>query len=492
MGIFAYGDTRCFSVVKRATGNLIDFFDVETGGAAVYTTANSVATTSATSMYFRNRLYIFFNTATLAPGVNYDGSTFAVTGYTGSSLTPVAGTVFKNRAYLVQLDAASYWYSEIDAVTGACTSVDLSGITEQKTTLSCIASFTLSDQSTTEEIMTFIMGNGEVLFYTGSYPDSPTWGLAGKAKIGNPVGYNSTIKYQGDTLVLCDSGVVSLRELFLRGATASQQVSINSRIQNSWKTLVTAARAFFGTSAGPIIPNTSGGIVGNIRGVYETSTDRIIITFPCGFFTSGAFDLLINTYFIFDTLLQSWTIHNTQTNSAGANYGNVNDICYYKNKTRVLYQVSPAPANSYVTVGTKEGATSSSSFPFDDLNPTELAAAGDAIPYNYKMVTAPIPMSKTQVTLLTGFEVILKTDTYIGTTRNSWKLIGDFGAIETTTQQSQPVNTNIYKTLVNVGIEANYVQIELAGGTQQSPPATVGLNLYAMNIWHDNGEKGSR
>lgn len=467
LGLYPYGDTKLFAAVYRSFGAGIDFTDAETG-TVEFTTGNQLSITAVNSLFFNNYLFFFFNTATFAPGYHWNGAAMAATTYTGNvaNFWPIGGNVYNKRAYLIQLNEPAYWYTPLSAITGVCTKVSLGEFLQQKATLSAIASFTLSENATIQYVQAFIFSNGEILFYTGSYPDSADWTLLGSAKIGQPLFAQSVIPYQGDTLIMCDSGVVSLRDLFQRGSQKAIGLSVNSLIQRSWRALVQDMRRLLNRPNGPI---TGGYLVGNVRGVYDPKSDRIIISFPYylqsnGAATNGSY------YFIFDNQLEAW-YH-------GRSFGGiVYDIAAYKNKVLLL---GKSLVSSTYMVWEKEGSTG-----YMDRRNDDASDVG----YDYTMTSAPIPFPKTAVYETTGIEPIIQSDLY---TETNWTLISDFGKQTTNNQNiSDTMGTSITKPLVNAGIQnITYVQVAMNGTTVAGK--TVGLDLYSYNVWYNSGDIGSR
>ena len=474
MGFFPYGDTKLISPVKSTGTGFIDFYDCETGVSGL-TTINSLSTTAFSTVYFAGYLFFFPNTSTLAPGFFWNGSAYGTAGYTGSgNFWPIGGNAYKNRIYLIQLNEAAYWYPTgsvgINAISGACTKIDLTGLTEQSCTLSSIASFTLSDQTSTQEYQSFIMSNGEVLFYEGSYPDSPTWRQVGKAKVGQPLYSGSTIRYQGDTLLMCDSGVISLRALFLAGSENAENLSANKNMQNSWRRLIQGIRLTLNNPVGPINPGLTNG---TIRGIYDPKSDRIIISFPfrlnrdTGVVTARSF------YFVFYTPLQAWFFHESEGDR-------IDDICVYKNGVRLLAQtINQSTGDLELMTYTKEGSSN-----YQDRNSADTAD----VSYNFEMISAPVPFPKTAVYEATFIEPILESDLYDTTL---WYFVADFGRQTSTEQTTNAATTSVAKPGVNVGMQnITYVQVQILGVTAAAK--TVGLYLYSYNVWYDSGDKASR
>jgi hypothetical protein len=453
-------------VTHQATGfGFVEIYDVDAGTVA-YTTV-ATGSDAFTSLYFNNRLFLFGTIHT--PGYVYDGSTFAVIGYTGSSFAPYGGNVYKNRAYLIQLDEPAYWYTGISQVTGAVTKVDLSTVVRRKCKLSGIASFTLSEQAGSQIFQSFIFDNGDVLFYSGSYPNADDWGLVGSATIGQPIGYNLVVSYQGDSLVLCDSGVVSLRDLFLSGSEDASSLTVNANIQKTWTTMIQRARATYNYPVGPLFVG-----VGSAQVIWDPKKSRIIIKLP--FYTTTSGVPTGNYFFVFDALLQAWSFHQSfGTAPAGLNVAPL--FCaVYKNKV-LMAQISAAGTN--VMIYEKEGGTVYADRATDDSG---------YVGYDFEMLSAPIPFPKTAVYEATQIEPILESDLY---TQTNWNLVADFGRQTSGNQTTDAATTSVQKPAVNVGMQnITYVQVKMSGTTVTGK--TVGLNLYSYNVWYDAGEQGSR
>lgn len=465
-----YGNARLFVPSLNSTTLKIDIIDAETGATSFSSAANGDATFS--ELYFNNRLFLFALSG-YAPGFVFDGTSWGLIGYTSALFfNPFGGNVFKNRAYLIQAGEPAYWYTGLFQVTGSLDptltndagKIDLSGVISENATLSIIAKVTVADTVETVALQAFVFSGGEVIFYSGSYPNSSDWGEVGRAKISPPLDYHSGLQYQGDYLVFCDAGVVSLRDLFLKGSKKATSLTVNSRIQKSWSALVKAARTFFAIPVGPITPS----VQQNIAGVWDSASNRIIISFPFRYVsastvTPGGF------YFVFDTILQSWTSHRSY--GSGEPY---TDIAFFKNKVLTVTR-----GTTKVMIYQKEGSTG-----FTDRSANDT----DDSSYDYSMLSAPIPFPKTAVHETTQIEPILESDLYAET---QWNFVADFGRQTSGNQATSAGTTAVAKPAVNVGMQnITFVQVKMSGLTAASK--TVGLDLYSYNVWYNAGEIGSR
>lgn len=450
--LFSYADTKLLNMTYNHSTSKMDLWDVEAGTVGYSSAASGQpATVGFQPLYFNNYLF-FFTTTTYAPGIYYNGSAYGSIGYTGSgTFTPFGGAVFNNRAYLIQYGEPAYWYTPLYAISGAISKVDLSTIISQKANLAIIARVTVTNQAGAQELVVFIFFSGEVLFYSGSYPDSQSWTLAGKAQIGPPLNYGSGVQYQGDYLVWCDTGVVSLRDLFLEGSEKASSLTINSRIQKTWESCVLANRTAYSVPVGP---------VQGVRGVWDKTNSRIIISFsrpPSTTANEG------NWFFIFNTKTQSWYFHK----SFGAGV-DIFDIATYKGSVYF-----PAELATKMAIYKKEGASG-----FADRNSTDSGDTG----FTFELKSAPLPAGRTQVAKCKGMDVLIETDLE---TVTNYYLIRDLG-LETTTAQLLPdIPTGVQKPFLNIGIEGSYIQYKISGTTVTGK--TVGLKLYGVNMWIEQG-----
>lgn len=453
-----YGDTSLFFSALNNTTVKSDVYNAATG-ALVY---SSGAGTQPlwTSVYFDNYLFLL---SLGSRSAQYDGTTWGGWGYSGyASETFTCGTPFKQRLYLGTDTGATYYYSGIASVAGALTKVDLGSVLTFPAQISSISPLTLSDNVSTDTLLSFVFTSGEILFYQGSYPDSANWTLLGRAFVGRPNG--AAFSYQGDVLVPCRNGLVSLRDLFLRGTSNALSLSVNGRIQRLWSDIVSTYAA-----ANPGAPDLF------TAGVWDSEGDRIIVMMQ-QYLSNGAFDTTRNFYFVYDTIIGAWYTHVSAGGVANGSStsGTYVDIAYYSGAVYLL-----CGSNDSIAVFKKEGATGFTDKRFDN---------GADNPYDYTFLSAPIPFPKTAAYETTQIEPIMLSDLYAQT---NWNLVADFGRQTSGNQQTEALTTSVAKPAVNVGMQnITYVQAKMSGTTVSGK--TVGLSLYSYNVWYNSGETGSR
>lgn len=465
LGFVKYGDISLFYAAEPSLGNT-RYFNISTGTASLaHTSAASTFNGELFTLYFNK--YVFTFSASGSGGDYYNGSAWGSWGFTFSTITPIGGCAFNNRAYFVGRSTATYAYGGISSITGATTEVDLAGILLEQSYLSTIAPVTIANAGQTLTVLAFVFFSGEVLFYSGSYPDSPTWSLAGRGKIGKPLSYNSSIDYQGDALIMTRSGLVSLRDIYLSGGQQATTKTVSEPIDPDWIKLVNVIIA----QGGSTYNEASTGRVKFIFGDWWSAENRIVISFPIKLDDAGSL-ALGNTYFVYDTLRSAWMTHR----SFGV--GGIEGLVEFKDKI-LITGGGTADATDYITIMEKEGSSDFQDANFDAVSLTS---------YDYEFLSAPIPFAKTAVYEATGIEPIIESDLYGET---NWNLIADFGKQTSGDQKTDALTTSIAKPMANVGMQnITYVQVKMSGTTAASK--TVGLDLYSYNVWYDSGQEASR
>lgn len=455
-----YGDTTLLAVQFNGATTSMVVYNVDTG-ALVYNTG-IFATVFYSPIQFRNYLFFFSQSAAGAPGFYYDGAAFGGIGYTfPSTITSNGGTAYKNRIYISSSGTASYWYGGIDAIAGALTQVDLSSIQTTKSNLSIITPVTLADNISSVVLLAFVFDSGEVLFFSGSYPDATDWVLVGRANIPPPIGsINSYLNYQGDCLVFCVDGIYSLRDLFLKGSGGAVSLSISDSISVLWKETATTIRDQIS------LPTS-------VYGIYDYINNRIVIKFDyyvdnAGVLQGSAF------FFIYNIDLKSWSYHRSVgmqlTTPAVPSFG----LVYYNNK--ILYtNLLKSGAPFFTMVWEKEGSTG-----FQDRNYADNAN----VSYPYQILSAPISNGRAYVQQAKGIDAIIESDLYPQT---QYTFVRDLGVQETVPQVIPTQLATLQKTNANIGLEGSFIQYKIAGTTAASK--TVGYNLYGVNVWIENGSR---
>lgn len=455
------GTPELFMVVTSGVNTI--WKDITSGVAStVRTIGGSVSFTFP--LFFKNYLMYFGNGDLLPTNTGpqyYDGTTWGTLTYTWpASFQPYGGTVFKNRAYFIKKDASSYGYTEIDSVSGAVTQVDLDGIVSEKSFLYIIRSISATEAVSPENVLAFIHSSGEVLVYSGAYPNSATWGIVSRFQISKPIYYQSFVDAKGDSFILTESEILSLRNLFYGGYDQERATGIGAAIQPRWQQIFQGL--YNSSSVTPYL----------IEGVYDKVNDRLVISLP-SYVNPNTGVIVANTSFqlIYDFKLGAWYEY-VQTTSATLT--KVTTICYHANQVYFsCYDGTNCLAYKI------EGSTQ---FADDQID-------GSGVdPIDFQLQLAALSIPKFGVIEVEGVEVIVKSDLYAQT---NYKLIGDFGRQTTSGQTLEDQGASIARPMANVGLTNSlYVQVDISGSTVSGK--TIGLELYAFNVWYNEGLRGSR
>lgn len=153
-------------------------------------------------------------------GAGTGGTAINVT-YTGVGLSfpnLVTCASYKRRIFFVEKGTANVWYSDVDkGGTSGSPSLkkeDLSYNLTQGGYLLWTGSFTNQTASTSAEYFYAISSEGEVIMYAGSAPDMADWGQVARFYIGKPLGYRSFVRFNQDTWIITQQGIVPLSALF--------------------------------------------------------------------------------------------------------------------------------------------------------------------------------------------------------------------------------------------------------------------------------------
>lgn len=455
----AVSGQKMFSVYDA--GGALKWLDVSTEG--VQTLVHSLGAggdDEIVTLFFNNYLF-YFGEAALLPAASgpqyYNGTVWGAAAYTwpGGFSQPFGGGVYKNRAYIINRQSAKYAYSEINAISGATTEVDLSQIISQSAYIYGIRSVALSEGIQQETVCAFILSSGEVLVYSGSYPNSSNWGLVGRFVIGEPLYYNSIVDARGDSFVITTNGFISLRSLFMQGGEVALRQSLSAPIQNRWK---------------QIMDNRTTAFDIYVRGEYDHVNDRIILSFPNYVDYDGVNDYTEGARLIYSFKTGSWYEHVITLEDQGFL---VTSMTYYNNS--VYY--GGVSRNIREVEGKSNPAYAASNLFMDDSG-----NGSPDVPIDYQLTTTPLPLGKFAVNQLQGVELISKTDLYAST---EYVLIGNFGQDESLPQKLPDQGSGLAKPIINIGIESDYVQLDISGATTTS--TAIGLDIYAINVWNEPG-----
>ncbi len=458
--------TKLFLMVQNVVAATpgLRWYDITAGGAG--TLVNTVAVggdDEIHTLYYNGYLYYMGETTLSGAPIYYNGSAWGAAAMTWpSAFNPFGGNVYKNRGYFAERQGTRYVYTNIDQVGNSAntpTAVDLKSIISSPAFLYGIRSISSTQATTQQNVQAFLFSNGEILVYSGSYPDSADWSLDSRFKISELIYNNTFIDAKGDTFIFSKTEILSLRNLFLTGYDQERAAGIGASIQPRWAQIVQGLTAL--SSDTPIY----------IKGIYDEKLDRLVLNLPRYVDpVTGAVVSNSSAQLIYDFILGAWYEY-WQVYSVAA--GLSLSACYCDG---AIYNTAQ-PNGSAVAYKLDSLAT----FVDDDLAGTGTAGIV------YKNRSAPLPIAKFGANAIDGVEAICKTDLYPQT---NYKFIGDLGRVSTAAQVLPDQGSSVAKPMMNVGLQSVITtQLEISGTSVSS---SLGLEIYALNVWYNQGPPASR
>ncbi len=466
-GLFAYSSSQLFGVMEYNSGPTVNsIIDFSSTNASVAAASSIDASNTAKPVRFRNYLYYFnagntpmyYDGSTWTSGAPFTGPTF--TGGTGSIYT---GCGYRNRLYLTEFFDTSVWYGGVNSVSGAMTELDLKSLMAYGGSLVGCYSISFSDNTQAQAALAFLTTTGEVLFFEGAYPESPDWKLISRAKLARPVSLiNPEILYQGDTLIITDAGLVSLRQVLTQGSNAGLYATISENIDPLWSKLVEATRAYSNSQA--------------VNGAFFSKDGCIYISFPIvlsrngnNYYYDSNNPATGGTFLVFNTLTGAWFpyIYNTPSNTYVYNMVEFGSklVCSLLEKNYVIELEKPDT--------------------YQDIN------------FNNTSLTEGITASIVSAAFINpNAGGVIKNDaislySYLGasvTSAISCALLENFGQRTTPTSRPKVIINSFNETKISIGSVAPYVQYVLSAQTNSASgqPTT----LYAINVLNESGGFG--
>ena len=157
-------------------------------------------------------------------------------GFTAETLNDariIAGSVSKEFLWFVEKGSLKAWYSkEAGNVAGELYSFDLAQISKWGGELIAVVNWTIDGGSGIDDLTAFITSEGEVLVYSGYNPnDAENWSLKGSYKISKPIGYRSTMQYQGDIVIICQDGYFPMGKALATANAGDSLVAFSDNIR---------------------------------------------------------------------------------------------------------------------------------------------------------------------------------------------------------------------------------------------------------------------
>jgi len=157
---------------------------------------------------------------------DYDGSTVSATSWTGPTIANLTDVhAFKSRLYFIEKNTQSAWYGGLNAITGALTEYDMSGVCNFGGTLVGMGTITNDGGEGVDDFLCFFFSSGEVAVYAGSDPAASNWALKGVFHIGAPINKRAIAKVGSDVVLVTQDGYVALTDVLPFGRSDVRTMS---------------------------------------------------------------------------------------------------------------------------------------------------------------------------------------------------------------------------------------------------------------------------
>lgn len=177
---------------------------------------------------------------------SYDGSSFGAAGFTGTDTTEVIGVnAFKNRLYFWQKNSQSFFYGDLNAITGALHEFPLSRVANTGGNLICMTTMSHDGGEGISDLAVFIMSSGEVIIYQGTDPgDADLWSLYGRYRISPPVSPRAVARYGAESYLTTYDDYVPLQQQLV--ALKVGQIPPRSKISGAVQAAISANQNSYG------------------------------------------------------------------------------------------------------------------------------------------------------------------------------------------------------------------------------------------------------
>lgn len=139
---------------------------------------------------------------------------------------------YRGRIFFIGKDSTSFWYHKtIGAVSGTLTEVDLNNFLNKSGKLLAGATWSTNTGAISDELNVIISDAGEVLIYSGSYPDAADWYLVSRTFIPKPVGNRCVLALGADLMIITQSGVISLQQALPSGSSPADYYRVSQKVE---------------------------------------------------------------------------------------------------------------------------------------------------------------------------------------------------------------------------------------------------------------------
>jgi hypothetical protein len=172
---------------------------------------------------------------------------YTITGITGvNSNTFVNVNLFKNRLYFTQNGTLTFWYLDVEAISGAATDFALGAFYRNGGYIQAMGTWTLDAGYGVDDFAVFVTNMGEILVYQGFDPsDSNNWAMKGLWQMGQTFSRRCFFKWGGDLLLLTQDGLLPLTSA-LQSDRLDPRINLTDKIYYAVSLACSAYAANFG------------------------------------------------------------------------------------------------------------------------------------------------------------------------------------------------------------------------------------------------------
>ncbi|HCU59132.1 MAG TPA: hypothetical protein DIC64_04035 [Alphaproteobacteria bacterium] len=190
------------------------------------------------TVQYQNRLYLMNGVD--APKVYFvdenDAEHFENWAFEGENLPEnqiISAAVSHEFLWFVEKNSTRAWVSTVAGnIAGTLKAFDVAQVLKWGGCLQAVFNWTVDGGQGIDDYTCLLSSEGEVLIYKGYNPnDADNWTLVGSYKLGKPVGYQCTMAYQGDVVIICEDGYVPLSKALSANNAGTSTIAFSDKIK---------------------------------------------------------------------------------------------------------------------------------------------------------------------------------------------------------------------------------------------------------------------
>ncbi len=189
---------------------------------------------------FQYKDYLYFMNGIEKPKVFYindegqdifEDWSFSSEGLQDASI--IAGAVSKQFLWFIEKGTMNVWHtSEAGNISGTLNKFDLSQISRFGGHILAVCCWTMDGGQGIDDLTVFLTSEGEAIVYSGFNPNSAdNWELKGTYKISKPIGYQCTLAYQGDIVIITEDGYLPLSKVLPLSQAGISSLAFSDKIR---------------------------------------------------------------------------------------------------------------------------------------------------------------------------------------------------------------------------------------------------------------------